>query len=345
MSYVGRERPGVYSNYEASSIIWGNPIGKTVGLVAKSSADAGTLYNITRVSDAYSIFGNNELISKLCETILQNGAVKVAVVSAGSNNYDVGFKKIETLDDICVVVCDSEDKEIHEKLKNSVVSASKNLKERIGIVSYPEDEYTTTLGKYFNCERIIVIAQSPVDLSGNAISSCFLAAALAGILSQTIVPTVSFNGKELNSIMGLTENLTENKVDEYIQAGITPFETVLDQTEVIRAVTSKTTTDDNSDTTFKDVNTILVVDYVILGLRNVLTNLLSGAKNNSSTREAISTQVTIELEKYKSQNIIDGYDQPQITQDKDDLSVCIVEVKFEVSHGMNQIYITANVRV
>ena len=343
MSYIGRERPGVYSDYEASSVLWGNTTGKTVGLVAKSSIEAGTLYTITRASDAYRIFGSDELVSKLCETVLQNGAIKVAVVSAGNNSYDTAFEKIETIDDICVVICDSENVAIHNKLKTSVINSSDNLKERIGIVSY--SEYDTTLGSNFNSERIMVIAQSPVNSDGTAISSCFLAAALAGILSQTIDPTVSFNGKELNSIMGLTENLTENKVDEYIQAGITPFETVLDQTEVIRAVTSKTTTDDNSDTTFKDVNTILVVDYVILGLRNVLTNLLSGAKNNSSTREAISTQVTIELEKYKSQNIIDGYDQPQITQDKDDLSVCIVEVKFEVSHGMNQIYITANVRV
>lgn len=345
MSYIGRERPGVYSDYEASSILWGNPTGKTVGLVAESSIEAGALYTITRASDAYDIFGSTELIGKLCETILQNGAVKIAVVSAGENDYDTAFAKIETLNDICAVVCDSEDVEVHNKLKTSIVNSSDNLKERIGIVSYPKDEYDTTLGSNFNSERIIVIAQSPVDSEGNILSSCFLAAAFAGVLSQTVDPSTSFNGKVLNSIIGLTDNLTENKVDEYIRSGITPFETISGQTEVIRAVSSRTTTNNISDTTFKDINIVLSIDYVISGIRGTLTNLLAGAKNNSSTRGAISTQVTIELEKYKSQNIINNYDQPKVTQDQDDQSICIVEIKFEVSRGINQIYITANVRV
>lgn len=343
MSYIGRERPGVYSDYEASSVLWGNTTGKTVGLVAKSSIEAGTLYTITRASDAYRIFGSDELVSKLCETILQNGAIKVAVVSAGNNSYDTAFEKIETIDDICVVICDSENVAIHNKLKSSVINSSDNLKERIGIVSY--SEYDTTLGSNFNSERIMVIAQSPVNSDGTAISSCFLAAAFAGILSQAVDPSASFNGKVLNSIIGLTNNLTEDMVDEYIQMGITPFETISGQTEVIRAVSSRTTTDNVSDTTFKDINTVLVIDYVISGIRATLTNLLDGAKNNSSTRSAISTQVTIELEKYKSQDIINDYDQPKVMQDQDDQSVCIVEIKFEVSRGINQIYITANVRV
>lgn len=345
MPYVGRERPGVYSDYEASSILWGNPTGKTVGLVAKSNLDAGKLYTITRASDAYDIFGSSGLMGKLCETVLQNGAVKVAAVSAGTNGYDAAFSIIETLDDICAVVCDSEDVTVHDKLKSSVVSSSENLKERVGIVSYPETSYSSTLGNHFNCERIMVIAQSPIDSNGNTMSSCFLAAAFAGILSQVADPSTSFNGKTLNYVSELSNKLTEDEVDEYIEAGITPFETVLNQVEVIRAVSSRTSTDNVSDYTFKDFNTVLIIDYVISGIRKTLVSLLDGAKNNAVTRSAISTQVSIELEKYKSQNIINGYDQPKVTQDPDDQSICIVEIKFEVARGMNQIYITADVRV
>lgn len=345
MPHVGRERPGVYSSYETSSILWGNPTGKTVGLVAKSSLDAGELYNITRASDAYNIFGSNGLMGKLCETILQNGAVKVAAVSAGTNGYDTAFSKIETLDDICAVVCDSEDVTVHDKLKTSVVSASENLKERVGIVSYPETSYSSTLGSHFNCERIMVIAQNPVDSNGDKMSSCFLAAAFAGVLSQSTDPSISFNGRTLNYVAELSNKLAEDEVDEYIEAGIAPFETVLNQIEVIRAVSSRTTTDSVSDYTFKDFNTILIIDYVISGIRKALFSLLNGAKNNAVTRGAISTQVSIELEEYKSQNIINGYDHPKVTKDLDDQSVCVVEIKFEVSRGMNQIYITADVRV
>lgn len=345
MSYVGKERPGVYSDYKSSSILWGNPTGKTVGLVAESSKAAGSVNIITRSSDADSIFGTTGLMSKLCKIILQNGAIKVAAVSAGTNNYDKAFDTIKSLDDICVVVCDSENVSVHDKLKSSIVSASEDSKERIGIVSYPSSSYTSGLGSHFNCERIIVIAQSPVDSDGEKLSSCYLSAAFAGLISQNSDPSLSFNGKSLNSIFGLTSNLIEDKVDEYIESGITPFESISNQVEIIRAVSSRTTTNNITDLTFKDINTILIIDYVISGIRKTLSKLLEGAKNNSSTRSAIATQVTVELEKYKSEEIIDKYEQPSISKGSSDQSVCIVNISFEVSRGINQIYITADVRV
>ena len=146
-------------------------------------------------------------------------------------------------------------------------------------------------------------------------------------------------------ISKLNKTLTEDEVDEYINNGIIPFELVAGRVEIIRAVTSKTTTDGVSDKTFKEVNTILIIDEVIKSIREMLSKNISIAKNNITTRNAISSQVTVKLQEFLDANIIDAYATPNVYQSSDDPTVCIVEIDFTVAQGVNQIHITANINV
>ncbi len=48
MSITRHERPGVYSSYDASSVLYGGGGGKTVGITAKSTGGTvGKLYRLT----------------------------------------------------------------------------------------------------------------------------------------------------------------------------------------------------------------------------------------------------------------------------------------------------------
>lgn len=347
MAIIATERPGIYSSYEASKIIWGTGNGKKVGIVCSSTVQGGQVYNMTRLSDVSLIFGNNSLMYRLCEIAFNNGASEIAGLSAGDEtiDYKSAFDLLKNENDIGIVICDSEDTQVHELLKDSILEASNNLKERIGIVSCSKDEDVTTWSENYNCERLVLVAQSPLDDNGNVLTSCLIAAALAGVISKNVDPSISFNDSQLNGINSLDKNLTEDEIDIYIKNGITPFEVTVGKVEAIRVVTSKTNTDGVMDKTFKDLNTILVMDYVISGVRNVLDKYLYGTKNNSVTRKSIATQTTIQLEEYRSSGIIDYYESPMVAIDSDDPSICIVEIQFTISHALNQIQILANIKV
>lgn len=351
MATTARQRPGVYSDYDTSGIIWSNGKGKAVGIVALSDAPINVSYTITRTTDAQTIFGNNGDMYQLCKLALQNGALKVIAVSAGTSlnyNYEEAFKVLETQSDIYTVVCDSTSSVVHALLKESVLRSTQVQKERIGIISfgsYDDIKSVLSWAATFNSERMILTAQSPIDQNSTVVSGCFVTAAIAGLISQNVDPTSSFNSTMLRGISRISKILDEDSIDTYILNGLTPLEISLDEASIIRLVTSKTKNGDIVDSTFKDINTILIIDEVIPGLRNVLKNNLLGSKNNKITRSSIATQTVIKLQSYVEKEIIVSYEQPVVTVSEIDATVCIVKVSFTVSHGLNQIIISADIKV
>ncbi|CDB24501.1 uncharacterized protein BN706_00663 [Clostridium sp. CAG:557] len=348
MSIIAKQRPGVYSDYQTSGILYSKKRGKSIAIVAKSSAEANKVYSIQKLSDAQTIFGNSSIMYSMCKTVFENGSSNILAISVGNSdkNYTSAFKVLEETDDINVAICDSTNVTIQQSLMQSVVAASLNKKERVGIVA--ADENLTELANWassFNNERILLVAQNPINVNGNLLSGCILTAAVAAIISQYTDPSQSFNGTSFEGISKLNKTLTEDEVDEYINNGIIPFELVAGRVEIIRAVTSKTTTDGVSDKTFKEVNTILIIDEVIKSIREMLSKNISIAKNNITTRNAISSQVTVKLQEFLDANIIDAYATPNVYQSSDDPTVCIVEIDFTVAQGVNQIHITANINV
>ncbi len=347
MSVIASKRPGVFSNYEASGIIYSSGQGKAVGIIAQSAGKINHVYSITRASDAEAIFGNSGIMTELCSLALQNGAKRIAAVSTGTSNpdYEAAFAALASESDVYVVICDSEESTVHNLLKTSVVDASEAMHERIGIVACSSTVDHSTWAAQFNSERVLLVAQNLADENGDSRSGCFLAAALAGKIAGTNLPTASLNGVQLDGISRLTAVLSENEVDEFILSGITPFEVIVNLAEPIRVVTSRTKTDNVNDTTFRDINTILVIDEVIPGIRTMLKKYLLGAKNNSVTRASIATQTTLKLQEYLDTEIIESYEQPVISQSKTDPTVCVVGISFVVAHGLNQILISTDIKV
>ena len=130
-----------------------------------------------------------------------------------------------------------------------------------------------------------------------------------------------------------------------MRGGVTPLESSAGIVSMVRGITSRTTTGDASDNTWRELTTILIVDDVIPQIRNALRRKFNRSKNTVQTRSAIRSQVIVELENKRRAEIIDSYGDVQVSAAEDDASVCEVEFSFAVAHGLNQIYLTAHITV
>ena len=352
MSITVHQRPGVYSSYDASTVVSGSGNGKLVGIVAVNTvAEAGVAQTITSYDKAVTVFGSDssEDMAELIRLVLKNGASGVvAVPVANAEGYEAAFETLAGTENIALVLCDSTDETVQQKLKESVMTASELRRERLAVLAGAAGEDTEALtarAKKFNCERVILVAPGGVDQEGEAISGLTVAAAVAGAIAGEIDPAVPLGGAELFGLNGLERRYEDNDLDLLILGGVTPVESVGGTVSVVRGVTTRTTSGESPDATWRDLTTIRVVDDVIPSLRAALRSKFRRAKNTPQSRGAIRAQVVLELENKLSREIITGYENVAVSADPEDASRCLVDFSFTVAHGLNQIWLTAHITV
>lgn len=241
-----------------------------------------------------------------------------------------------------VMICDSDLAEVHSALKSAVSGASESFKYRIGVVEASGSvAEITARAKALNSERIVLAY--PAE-SGEGKQAGALSAAIAGVIASSSDPALPLNGAALAGTE-LSRVFTDSEIVELVQAGVTPVEYSGGSVSVVRAVTTRTTTAGESDGTWRELTTVLIVDDVIPAIRSALKLKFPRVKNTAQTRGAIRTQVTIELEAKLKQEIIDSYGQVTTEPDADDPTVCIVSFDFTVAHGLNRINLTAHISV
>ena len=337
-----RERPGVYSVYEASSLSAAASGGSAVAIVAAAGSGAGEgPFRWTNYSRAVADVGACKL-SELARLALKNGAGVVYGVPAGSD-YEAAFAQTARLDGIGVVVCDSTELAVQKKLKESVADCAATRKERIAVVAGAKDEAAAKLverAAALNSERMVLVGPNAAGGDGTA-----CAAALAGAIAGQTDPALPLSGAELKGLDGLGEDYDDDAVDELIRGGVTPLESINGAVSVVRAVTTRTITGGAADATWRELSTILVVDEVIPAIRSALRAKFQRVKNTEQTRGAIRSQVVLELEDRVSREIIDGYEDVTVEAESGDPTVCRVEFAFAVTHGLNQIWLSAHITV
>ena len=123
MSVTTHERPGVYSEYDASSVVQGRQGRKMVGMAAiHATAPAGVPQTVTSYEGALIAFGSTggQDMTELIRLALKNGAAGVvAVPVADDEGYEAAFAALAAMDDIGVVICDSVDREVQQSLRDS----------------------------------------------------------------------------------------------------------------------------------------------------------------------------------------------------------------------------------
>ena len=203
MSVTNHERPGVYSRYDASTVVKGRGGGGgCVGLAALcGTGTAGTLYTFNRYEEAVTAFGGEETLTELVRLLFLNGAAQVkAVPVAEEAGYKAAFSVLEAAEDIAVVVCDSGELTVQQALRDSVKAASEARRERIAVVGGKAGENATALvqrAEGLNSERVVLTA--PVGEGGGAA----VAAAVAGAIAGESDPAIPLGGAELKGVDGL----------------------------------------------------------------------------------------------------------------------------------------------
>ena len=346
------QRPGVYSSYDASTVVSSRGTGRLVGLAAVSEKDVPDgVQVVTSYDRAVELFGSGKAdgAAELIRLALKNGASGVAAIPvSGEDGYEAAFAKLSAMEDIALVVCDSTDETVQKKLKESVIEASGMRRERLCVLAGDKDEDVDGLvaraGK-LNHERVILVAPGAVDSEGDPTSGLPLAAAVAGVLAGESDPAIPLGGAELLGLSGLSVRLEDKDLDRLILNGVTPVESLGGVVSVVRGVTTRTDAGGTPDATWRDLSTIRVADDVIPGLRDALRTRFRRAKNTEQSRGAIRSQVVLELENKLAREIITGYEDVSVTADTEDPTRCLVEFTFTVAHGLNQIWLTAHITV
>ena len=350
MSITAHERPGVYSSYDASAAVSGAAGRKNVGLAVRMTDPAQPMWKMERYEQAVSALGAGEG-AELVRLLLENGAAQVYVYPVEGEDkaaYQNAFHAMETQEELAVLVCDSTLIEVQQALRDSVCTASAALRERIAVVAGGVRETVNELverAQAINSERVVLTAPGCVDRQGNGASGVRVAAAAAGVIAGQTDPAVPLGGAVLTGLYGLDGQYVDNELDVLIRGGVTPVEELSGTVSVVRGVTTRTMTDGVTDSTWRDLNSILVVDDVIPAIRNALKSRFRRAKNTAQTRGAIRSQVVLELENKLSREIITGYEGVRVQQDSAEPTRCLVDFSFTVTHGINQIWLSAHITI
>ena len=166
MNVTVHQRPGVYSAYDASSVVSGSGGGKQVGLVAvNTKATANEVKIVTSYDGAVNAFGQGTM-AELIRLALKNGAGSVAAVPiASGEGYGDGFAALEGLEDVTAVICDSTDGDVQKAMKESVETASANRRERIAVAAGGAEETVDELIAAIGPNVDIVLDGELYDLS------------------------------------------------------------------------------------------------------------------------------------------------------------------------------------
>ena len=163
------ERPGVYSSYDASSVVSASAAAKTIGAAAVAAkGEANKVALITSYEEGKSVFGEDTSgmygMSTLLKFLFANGAGAVKAVAVGKKeganaDYESAFAALSGEEDVGVMVCDSAEESVHLNLKAAVESASAARYERIAVFGGCQQRARSAggtgyrIGRKGNCER------------------------------------------------------------------------------------------------------------------------------------------------------------------------------------------------
>ena len=311
MNSTIHERPGVYSSYDASSVVSASAAAKTIGAAAVATkGTANKVELITSYEEGKSVFGEDASgvygMSTLLKFLFANGAGAVKAVAVGKDeseekDYASAFAALSDEEDVGVMVWDSAAQSVHLLLKTAAEDASAARRERIAVIGGSEETVAQMVNraKAVNSERVVLVGPDIASDDGGTMSAVFAAAAVAAVIAGNTDPSVPINGAELTLFGAAGKRLSDNEIDQLVRGGVTPIETVGGVSSPVRGITTKTSSGGAADTTWRELTTILIVDEVIPTIRSALRTRFARSKNTAQSRGAIRSQVVLELEEMK----------------------------------------------
>lgn len=347
MNITVSERPGVYTGYDASSIVQSSASNGAVGIVC--AADIENVTQFLTASAARVALGAASKAAKYVELALGGGAsacwVSPVGASATAADYGAGAKALREKD-VAAICCDSDASAVMTAIKAEVAEASSERHERIAVFAMAgETEDLVAAAGALNSERCVMVGPVPVGGDGETIDECEIAVATAAAIVSLGDPALPLGGVSLSGLYGAGGTLTSTEVDALVRGGVTAIECLAGEIQVIRGVTTRTKTGGEADATWRELSTILIVDDVMKTLRSSLRSKFARAKNLAETREAVASQVSIELAQKKNAGIIADYGSVSAVATPGDPTRCDVEFEFAVAHGLDRIVVAAHILV
>ena len=296
MNSTIHERPGVYSSYDASSVVSASAAAKTIGAAAVATkGTANKVELITSYEEGKSVFGEDASgvygMSTLLRFLFANGAGAVKAVAVGKDeseekDYASAFAALSDEEDVGVMVCDSAAQSVHLLLKTAAEDASAARRERIAVIGGSEETVAQMVNraKAVNSERVVLVGPDIASDDGGTMSAVFAAAAVAAVIAGNTDPSVPINGAELtfetfdDASGAAGKRLSDNEIDQLVRGGVTPIETVGGVSSPVRGITTKTSSGGAADTTWRELTTILIVDEVIPTIRSALRTRFARSK-------------------------------------------------------------------
>ena len=289
--------------------------------------------------------GAGKEFCRVCRMLLNVGVSGVYAVpltvdgsQAGEELYEGALRKLCEIKRGGVILCDSTKPEVLHKLKEQVELASQNERERLAVGCVAKEQAAQT-AKSLNCERMVLCCQK-AGMKEESLTVC--AAAVAAMLAVGEAMD-SYHSRPLEGIEQL-EPLSEQEIETLLGDGVTVLEMADGQAECIRCVTTRTRTGNEEDRTFSSVNVVMMIDEIIRAVRERLSEMLKG-KRVGFSQDSVVSQAAVVLDEKKQQGLITSFEPPVAYVQKEDPSVCVVELEFDLAAVFSRIYLTAHISI
>ena len=352
MAIPTTQRPGVFSDYTLVRRAAATESPRYAALLATAaSGQAGQLVvcdSFTQLADAFGPDSADSCMYDAAALLFAGGASRIYAIAPGIGQkaepdaYATALAQLAAIDQIGVVVCDDCSQQVLELLTEHLQQTAAQGRERLVLCGIDDSELALTTAQQLANERIAILCPAAQNAAGR-VHPLFAPASFAGYLCGLQDLTTLLSGTVLPGITGLSAALDEQTIQSLLAQGVCAMEQLGDTVEVIKAVTTRFTTDGVADLTLSNLSTILIIDAVMRAVRNGLKLLLADATYKSMTLDTIATQATIQLAAQQDAGLLSSFSPPVVYIKQDDPSVCMVELDFQIVSTIHQIHILAHI--
>lgn len=276
------------------------------------------------------------------------GTIVTTTQGGATTDYQAALDILELEEAVSIVIIDSVDSAVHVKLKTHCINASDNRRERVAFIGYAigTDINTAKLAaEAINSGLLYIAYPNPLDINGTEVDGIFTAAAMAGVDSAEIDPSMPMTNVQVKGFYGLAKKLKDSEQSSLIDSGVIPLEIRNGDIRVVRMIS--TYTKDAlaaNDITWQERTTVKITHYIFKDLRNDLARRFSRSKQNVKARDSVKTAVVNRLKVYEGLEYIENVSDSDITI-KINASVPTkndVDFKYDVVTPMNVISLTGH---
>ncbi len=258
-------------------------------------------------------------------------------------DYAAALAKAQEIKDAACLLCDSGEEQVLLEVKAAVEQALRQQREWLGF-GFCSASDAPGLAAALNSERMVLCCQKASAAQGEEGDALFTCAAFAARILALSAPNDSLSGLPLPGI-GAVEALGETEVEALLAAGVTVFEEIGGAVECICGVTTKTKAQGGEDRSLGAITTVLMIDHVMQAVRARLKGLLQSIRTDRYTLGAIETQAAVALGEEQDLGLVESFQSPQASRDKENPSTCHVLLRFALAVVVSQIWITAEITV